>query len=466
MKVFKRIFTSIVKKPQQTILMFLIVFVLGNVLFASIAIKQTSEDVRTELRSRVPSIIVLEQTAPITNSQKSDKILRFYDELLLNENVKSVECSTSLLINSVDLFRASSTPWFNILKSLDGYNSNEYIEEGRFFTQQELENGENKIVLSYDDYMNFRNQNGESYKVGDYYRIYLYDYEIDIKQTEFGEETRLKSKKVEDVEYIDYEIIGYFVPEGLNVTVNVQSCMPEKTANQLLNVQKQIIDAHPIRDKEIYEKNSNSEIRMNIDKIVIYSKGIDANEALNDEIRLSENFVGSHYKIDSAEADYSYIEAPLENLVALTNVALIGSVIMIVLLLSLISILFIRTRTKEIGVLMSLGEKKKNIILQFAAEIILVGLLATSFSMISGQKIGNHLSQEFMRIQIDTDAEMDYAEDNPDEVTRLDLLDAYHVEMSAEYITKIYIVGFLILTISSILPINSILRVDPKKILL
>ena len=35
--------------------------------------------------------------------------------------------------------------------------------------------------------------------------------------------------------------------------------------------------------------------------------------------------------------------------------------------------------------------------MQFACEIILVGLLATTFSMVSGNKLGSFISNEFMK---------------------------------------------------------------------
>lgn len=55
MKMLNRIVCSIKRRPYQMVLMFLVVFILGNVLFASIAIKQTSESVKAEIRRRIPA---------------------------------------------------------------------------------------------------------------------------------------------------------------------------------------------------------------------------------------------------------------------------------------------------------------------------------------------------------------------------------------------------------------------------
>lgn len=465
MKILNRIKTSILRKPQQSILMFLIVFMLGNVLFASISIKQASEDVRKELRARIPSNLVIEKVYSITD-EENERMLKFYEELKENENVKRIEGNALLYVNSVEVLNQENgfALMVNVLESMDGYESNNLIEEGRFFTQEELDNGSNKIVLSHNDFKYGLNHEGKNYKIGDVFRVYLYDYKAEQIETSYGFRTKIKT--VDELSYIDYEIIGYFTQEILENDINIYSTIPSNSVDKLLEEQDKILDSHSNEDKDLIVKDALPLHKKEVNEITIYSKGIDANERLVDEIRENENFINSSYTINSSEADYRYIEAPLENLSALTNVALIGSIIMIVLLLSLVSMLFIKNRTKEIGILLALGEKKSKVILQFVAEIVLVGLLATSFSLISGQKLGDYVSKEFMRIQIDTDAETEYAEDNPDEVTRLDLLDTYEVEMNMSYVIQIYISSFFILTISSIVPIRNILKINPKNILL
>ena len=132
----------------------------------------------------------------------------------------------------------------------------------------------------------------------------------------------------------------------------------------------------------------------------------------------------------------------------------------------LISVLFIRSRKYEIGLLMSLGETKFKVILQFVLEILLVGLLATSFAMVSGNKVGDVISTEFMKMQIDTEAELQYQQENGDVITQLDMLEAYEITMDAEYIITIYVSSTIVLLISSLLPMVMIIRMKPKNILL
>ena len=92
--------------------------------------------------------------------------------------------------------------------------------------------------------------------------------------------------------------------------------------------------------------------------------------------------------------------------------------------------------------------------------------MATSFSMVSGNMLEDVVSNKFMEIQIDTDYEMEYQENNPNMVTQLDLVETYHIEMDAEYIEIIYVVSTLILIVSSASPVIYILNIKPKKVLM
>ena len=86
--------------------------------------------------------------------------------------------------------------------------------------------------------------------------------------------------------------------------------------------------------------------------------------------------------------------------------------------------------------------------------------------MVSGNMLDDVVSNKFMEIQIDTDYEMEYQENNPNMVTQLDLVETYHIEMDAEYIGIIYVVSTLILIVSSAAPVIYILNIKPKKVLM
>ena len=203
-----------------------------------------------------------------------------------------------------------------------------------------------------------------------------------------------------------------------------------------------------------------------LQRMTISAEGISEIERLEQEIKENDNYARGSYVFRSANTDYLYVQAPLENLEALSNVTLWSSVFLVVCILSLVSVLFIRTRKYEIGILLSLGESKLKVIMQFVLEVMLVGLLATSFAMVSGNKLGQVISNEFLRMQIDADTEMLYEKEQGDVVTQLDMLEAYSMELDAEYILTIYLASSGVLLISSLLPMVYIICMKPKKIML
>lgn len=492
MKMLKRIFLSIYRKPAQAILMFLIIFILGNVLFASIAIKQTSENVRLELRARVPSYATVRLTKTDTDEKVRKKIYSLYKELENDENVSKINKLELLVVKSFEardenhLFYEPDYPYeinhynFGVIERVEDSFFDYKMMEGRYYTQEELDSGARVIVLSDEEryiYSHYKDGHSEATKleVGDKIVFKLFNYKIERKDTDTGFETRVVPDLDNLVEY-EMEIIGVY--ETMDYKPMYKDCetvewyitaeMPKKCYEEMYAWQTSALENHNDYDKQMYlDTGYNFYVDTPwIERIMMTTKGLDASKALGDGFLENPNYPKAYYAIDTANEDYRYIEAPLENLDALANVALWSSIVLIVVLLNLVSILFIRNRTKEIGILISMGERKLKVLGQFVGEILIVGLLATSCSMITGNYFGEIVSTKFMEIQIDADYEMQYQEENPDAVTQLDLLETYKVELDGAYIISIYGASAVLLALSSALPIVYILKMKPKNVLM
>ena len=486
----KRTWISMMRKPLQSILMFLIIFVLGNVLFASIAIKQASENVRLEMRARVPSYISIMQTNDNQSSAVQSNMKKFVSGLEGNENIldfHTIEIATFAIPEKTsdhDPYHLSEDYYishYDFLK-LDELDNSIYdyeILDGRFYTQDELIRGDYKIVLEqwqcevYD-----YNEDGiyglvKTYEVGDKITYSLYNYKIQLNNITDTMSYTSVDPDFENLINIDFEIVGIvkktLKDEYADKKIYIDGIeIPSQCIDEMIEKQTDAINAHPKEERDKYKRQydfyvTNTSV---IKGIEIVTNGIDGSEKLQEEILSDENYQKSYYSLTSGNEDYRYIQAPLENLVALANVAEGASVLLVIILLSLVSFIFIRKRTKEVGILMSLGEKKRNILIQFVSEMLIVGLLATTVSMFSGSYLGEMASKEFMKIQIDTDYELEYSEKNPETITQLDLLDAYEIEIDVKYISTIYSVSTLILIVSSMTPIIYMLKIQPKKILI
>lgn len=98
------------------------------------------------------------------------------------------------------------------------------------------------------------------------------------------------------------------------------------------------------------------------------------------------------YSLDANDQMYERNISTLENMESFAMIFVVVVVIAGGSILCLILILTIKNRTYEIGVLVSLGETKLNIIIQQFIEIAVIGIVAFTLSLGSGKLIANVIS--------------------------------------------------------------------------
>lgn len=108
------------------------------------------------------------------------------------------------------------------------------------------------------------------------------------------------------------------------------------------------------------------------------------------------------FSLTTNDQVYQQMVQPLENVKSFANkivllVAIAGTVI-----LALIIMLTIRERKYEIGVLMSLGEKRVKIIGQFFAELVVVLIIAMVIAGVSGKFVSDAVGQQLIEQQTTT----------------------------------------------------------------
>ena len=114
---------------------------------------------------------------------------------------------------------------------------------------------------------------------------------------------------------------------------------------------------------------------------------------------------------------------------------------------TLIIYLYLKDRTKEIGILISMGEYKKKIIIQLVCEVAILGLIGLSLSLIASSILGNVI--------------MDHGLNIPSAI-----IEDYSVNIDIIYIFCMYGIGAVVIIISSIIPVWHLLKSRPKDILL
>jgi putative ABC transport system permease protein len=112
--------------------------------------------------------------------------------------------------------------------------------------------------------------------------------------------------------------------------------------------------------------------------------------------KAAKKLITSKFSLTADDATYQTVKASMSTVTGFANkivwlVAIAGTII-----LALIVILMIRERRFEIGVLLSLGEKRGKIIAQFFTELLVILLIGVGVAGIGGKFVGDKLGQQLI----------------------------------------------------------------------
>lgn len=183
------------------------------------------------------------------------------------------------------------------------------------------------------------------------------------------------------------------------------------------------------------------------------------------------------YTIFTNSDSYSVIAAPVQQTSKMANYVLIAAIGASILIISLVVLLFLRDRKHELGIYMSLGEKRSKVISQIVFEVMLVAILAIALSLVTGNFIAQGLSDSMVHDQLV--AETDPM--NPDQsywdeqwrfgqfasnITSEDIAENYRISFSPSYVGLFFLIGLGTVLVSTVVPMLYIVRLNPKQVLM
>ena len=243
-----------------------------------------------------------------------------------------------------------------------------------------------------------------------------------------------KIKLEQNGKTVEFEVVGIFSGEKTNNFEGLSSDFIENTVYTDYNSSQKLLD---------YTSNN---------RVTSVEYGVNNPTKLDDIIRSVESLGINNIAVSKSNKNYELVTSSVESITKLTNMIRIGSVIVGVVILSLVLMFWIRERLYEIGVLLSLGISKINLILQFAVETLMV----TIFGFLSA------LGLEFILLKyIRGNTTSIFSEDLPkiisDELTK--------ISINGSDIIGVIVVMITIVMISVIVALLPILKMKPKKIL-
>ena len=354
----KNAIAYITRKRNRTLIIFIILTIVFSCLYSCLTIMKSSNEIEKALYESSNSSISItkkdgeyfnvNQFKDIEKLKEVEEIIIQYDGLAKLKDAKVV--SGEQIINREDLsdefknvvsFEATNNTKRNILFSSRVFT----IKEGKNIE----ENDKNSIIVHEE----FAKKN--NLKLGD---------EVNLELLDIEKSGRIKSHK--------FKIIGIFSGKKQETYTGLSSDFSENMM---------FVDYST--SQEILNKSENNKIA---NKILMYSGSAESTDlALNKlkELKIDE----SKYFV---EKDSNAFEESLESVSGIKHMIKIMTYsIMLggIIVLSLILILWLRERIYEIGIFLSIGTSKIQIIMQFIFELLFISIP----SIISSLFLGNVL---------------------------------------------------------------------------
>ncbi|PEM41984.1 ABC transporter permease [Bacillus toyonensis] len=210
-------------------------------------------------------------------------------------------------------------------------------------------------------------------------------------------------------------------------------------------------------------------------QVVYFLKDPQNIEAFKKEAKKSKiNF--NYYKLDAHDSLYKQMIGPIENISSTSQMIIYIVSIAGAIILGLIIMLSIKGRRKEMGILLSIGEKKWKLMAQFVVEVVCIAILSFGLSITTGAKVSQYIGDNLLSSEVATASEVT---DTPQNGTVMmsgpggtvqnqkeDPIDKIDVSVTGEDVGKMGGIGLAIAILATLLPVLSILRLNPKQILL
>lgn len=108
------------------------------------------------------------------------------------------------------------------------------------------------------------------------------------------------------------------------------------------------------------------------------------------------------FEVQSNDAIYQQMLQPLNNISSFSKNIVILVTLAGAIILALIVMLMVRERRFEIGVLMSLGESKGKIVMQFFTELFMIMVVSIGIASATGNFVGNAVGQQLLNQETQT----------------------------------------------------------------
>lgn len=501
MKFWQRALKSVTRRKGRSFILFLVIFILGNVIAGAVAIQQSTQNVEKETKKQMGAQATVEMDYEKFDKDQQKNPEKFEDDKWFTPPptkeleaigklpyVKYYDMSISAFIGT-NKFKAYSPEEGGVSYgggykygfNIKGVNRKEVVdleegiiklESGETFTDKAIKDGENTVLISREV------AEANNLSVGD-------QVAIDVTGEVFSEE--MMSEDSEEPATPEIATFDFPVKVGGIFSVvkkeNKEKSKDEGMDEEQWRAVEQINTLYMPNElvKSLNKEQSQKIWKMSEEDLALQEsqdyyqvtyvlKSVDDVEAFREEANaLISN---EYYQVFASTDQYEQIAGGMKKLGTISKYVVIIAALATILIISLVVLLFLRDRKHELGIYLSLGESRTEIIGQIVVELLLTSIIALVLSLVTGNLLGGAVSNSLLQTDwLSNSGDMmngyigGYSLNTPN-VSYDDIQSAYKVTFSVGYIISYLLLGLGTVLLSAILPLLYILRLNPKKIMM
>lgn len=472
---FKRAWLSVKRKKTKSIILFLFLFIISNLVLSAISIKNaTTESMNLAKKSLGGEVSLSMNMEKLRNNFMDNKEEPSIDDKKENMEKMHDKMDESNITKS-DVDKLKNIKYVKDIKytfSVDGEESS-----FKLYSNSTEEDGENKDFPKRDNMNNsLQIEAINTFKLQDDY----------VNKT-----IELTEGEAFDEDDNDTVIISYELANSNNFSINDKIKVKDSSGNEheltIIGIYQNTDSRGFNNYNKIYINTSTGEKFLSEDDYNNGNYKVSSAVFYLDNPENSDKFISKakklitdlddrYLKLDIDKESYEQMVSSLEGVSKFSNTILIVVVLASIVVISLMVINSLKDRNYEIGVLLSLGEKKKKIVGQFIIELILIATIAFVLSIGSSSLISQKLADTVLESQNKVENKMndsrqggrgnDFSPFNMNKgKSNVKVIDEIDVNVNKEDIGLLFIVGYGIIFISMIVPSIKIINSDPKDIL-
>lgn len=491
----KRAWLSITRKPSKTIILAIVMFVMANLVLSSIAIKNAVNESTRFAKESLGSTVYLTADMDKLREQAQAEMqqttggeqpvrMRITRPTIYVEMVEAIAESSYVKDYTYGINSTAEESGFDALEddnssngglggmivngnsvygnmSIVGINSYAFINQVQDKTMEIIdgtyfdESTDGKCIISNE----LATQN--DLKVGDKIKLINKEIDMDSYNPRVDSEPAVTSSKT-----IEVEIIGIYDVNTDNFNMNT--------------IYMNIVTSADFLKAEDYNEGN-----YGVDNISYFLKNPEEIDAFIAEVNNKyPSLADDNLKLDINSEDYDQMVGPIESVGSFADTVLWIVMIASVLIITLIINNNIKERKYEIGVLMSLGGTKKNIIGSFLVELIIIGTMGFALSIGTSYFLANSMGKSMLESQIasaNEQSENNFGRPgaggmggnfqisgngmNNTNNSNAETIDNIDISVSVNDYALLFLIGYLIAGLAMVLPSMNIVKYEPKTIL-